>query len=86
MEVMMGQRDGWVEELWRMLEGVFDFPWNAHLRALNARLGLVGDQRFATHSPGIPPAWFNGDLEAFEVNRWVLVVSLNGVTPLWWTG
>jgi hypothetical protein len=70
-------RDGWVGEVWRILEGIVDFQWDAHLDELNTRLGLGVDYRFSTHGPGQPPTFFNGDIDALQPGRWVLAVSLN---------
>jgi hypothetical protein len=70
-------RDGWVGEVWRMLEGILDFRWDTHLDELNTRLGLGVDHRFSTNGPGEPPTFFNGDIDKLEPGRWVLVISLN---------
>ena len=48
---------------------------------MNARHGLAGDDAFSVHVPGLPPVWFNGDVETIEPGRWALVVSLNPHTP-----
>lgn len=74
---MMQDRDGWTNEIWRRLEGILDFGWNAHLAELNARFNLGPDYYFSMHGPGEPPTFFNGDVDALQPGRWVLVVSLN---------
>jgi hypothetical protein len=73
----MGERIGWMDDVYHMLEDVFHFSWNAHLHALNEHLRLRPEHRFSTHGPSEPPTFFNGDIEALQPGRWILVVSLN---------
>ena len=51
--------------------------WESHLASLNESLGLSKEGRFAVSIPGLPPFWFNGDVEGLADAPWTLVVSLN---------
>ena len=67
----------WVQSLREIHDSYFDFPWDQHLRDLNARLGLAGRDEFGLPAAGLPPAWFVGDVEVLRPGEWVLVISLN---------
>ena len=66
----------WVVELRGLHDSNFAFDWNGHVRTLNERLQLSGEDEFGLPAPGLPPSWFVGDIEALQ-RPWVLVVSLN---------
>jgi hypothetical protein len=67
----------WKQRLRRIWDDADAVDWEAHLRDLNARYGLSGRHSLAVAAPGMPPVWWNGDLDRLEPGRWVLVVSLN---------
>ncbi len=67
----------WLQKIRDLHDQHFAFDWYAHTIALNQRYGLRGDDAFTVNAPGLPPQWFNGDVEAIEPARWVLVESLN---------
>ena len=67
----------WVRELRTLHDENFDYPWNEHIGALNAAMGLEGRHAFGLAAPTLAPSWLVGDVEAVEPGRWVLVVSLN---------
>lgn len=71
----------WRAELRRLHDNALPFDWETHLTTLNARYRLAGDDILSTTDTGLPPAWFNGDLEVITQGRWVLVVSLNPGKP-----
>lgn len=66
----------WLTELRSIHDEFFTYDWTAHLRSLNARLGLTGRDEFGLPF-GLPPAWFVGDVEVLQPDEWVLVLSLN---------
>ena len=71
----------WLDQLRRTFDEAFGFDWEGHIATLNARFRLTGEDAFSVHVPGLPPVWFNSDVEAIEPGRWALVVSLNPHTP-----
>lgn len=71
----------WQGKLRRLHEDMLALDWDAHLADLNDRYGLAGKHALSTTDVGLPPAWFNGDVEAVEPGSWVLVVSLNPGKP-----
>ena len=66
----------WISELRRIHDENFTFDWDGHVRSVNERLQLSGRDQFGL-IPGLPPAWFVGDVAAVTPEHWVLVVSLN---------
>lgn len=73
----MDIRARWYDPVRAIHDEHFYDPWEERLRRLNARLALHEDDVFLTHGPGLPPPWFNGDIEVVQQHRWVLVISLN---------
>ena len=71
----------WQAELRRLHDEALAVDWGDHLAELNARYCLQGRDALLTADVGLPPAWFNGDVEAIEPGCWVLVVSLNPGKP-----
>ena len=69
--------NSWVRELRRLHDENFDYPWDQHIGALNAAIGLEGRHAFGLAAPTLAPSWLVGDVEVVEPGRWVLVVSLN---------
>ena len=67
----------WSDRLRQVFDGSFQVDWESHLASLNERLGLGEESRFAVSIPGLPPFWFNGDVEGLAEAPWTLVVSLN---------
>jgi hypothetical protein len=67
----------WLQTIRDLNEQHFSFDWWAQAAALNERFQLKGGDALRTNAPGLPPMWFNGDIEAIQPGRWVLVVSLN---------
>ncbi|MEX2235945.1 MAG: hypothetical protein WEB00_00215 [Dehalococcoidia bacterium] len=70
----------WWSELRRLHDGMFGLvaDWRHHVRSLNERLPELRDAPLTT--PGnnnLPPTLFNGDIEALQAGRWLLVISLN---------
>lgn len=70
------EQQSWIAELRSLHDSKFAFDWDGHVRALNERLQLSGEDEFGLPAPGLPPSWFVGDIEALR-EPWVLVVSLN---------
>jgi hypothetical protein len=73
--------DGFIDDLRRLHSEALKTDWDAHLAGVNAQYGFIGDHALSTADAGIPPAWFNGDVEAIRPGDWVLVVSLNPAKP-----
>lgn len=71
----------WIAKLHRLHTAALAIDWQSHLEDLNAQYGLVGAHALSTADDGVPPAWFNGDVEAISGERWILVVSLNPAKP-----
>jgi len=67
----------WVQSLRELHDDHFGFDWDSHVRRLNLRLGLTDRDEFGLPAPGLPPAWFVGDVEGLRPGEWVLVISLN---------
>lgn len=65
------------EELRRIHDETLTIDWQQKVEELNRQLGLSGDDVLSLSIPGLPPFWFNGDVEAIVPGRWVLVISLN---------
>ncbi len=76
-----GSNRAWLSQLRHIHDEAFAFDGDRHIAGLNERFGLTGDMELSVHVPGLPPVWFNGDVEAIEPNRWALVISLNPHTP-----
>lgn len=72
---------GWRAQLRELHEASLAVDWETHLAALNVRLDLTGEHALSTTDVGLPPAWFNGDIEAIREGAWTLVVSLNPGKP-----
>jgi hypothetical protein len=73
----LGTSEPWYRPVRAIHDEHFYDPWEEHLARLNARYGLQDDDVLLTHGPGLPPPWFNGDIESIEPGQWVLVISLN---------
>ena len=73
----MSSSNGWVAKIRQIHNKYFTYPWGHHLDWLNTDLCLAGKARLVTNAPGLPPVWINGNIEALEPHRWVLVISLN---------
>ncbi len=71
----------WLSDLHEVHSSALEVDWESHLAALNERYGLTGDHQLSTADVGLPPAWFNGDVESIQPTQWVLVVSLNPAKP-----
>ena len=69
--------DSWVVELRKLHDENFDFDWDEHIRGLNAAMEIERRHAFGLAAPRLAPSWLVGDVEAVELGRWVLVVSLN---------
>lgn len=67
----------WLAELRRIHDESFEFDWGRHLSELNRDYEICKESRFTTTAPGVPPVWFNGDVEAIVPKQWTLVVSIN---------
>ena len=67
----------WSDRLRQIFDESFQVDWESHLASLNESLGLGPESRFAVSIPGLPPFWFNGDVEGLVDAPWTLVVSLN---------
>ena len=71
----------WLTELRDIFEKSKSVDWENHTRQLNFRLGLSGDDALCPSFQGLPPFWFNGDVEALRPGEWTLVMSLNHQLP-----
>lgn len=69
--------NAWVDELRGIHQNALSIDWQAGLDELNRRLGLRDRDALTLSLPGLPPIWFNGDVEALVPDRWTLVFSLN---------
>ena len=67
----------WLDRLRQVFDESFQVDWESDLASLNERLGLRAEGRFAVSIPGLPPFWFNGDVEGLAGAPWTLVISLN---------
>lgn len=67
----------WRQRLREIFDGAFQHDWDGHVQALNERFGFDGDKKLCPTAAGMPPVWFNGNIERVNAGRWVLVVSLN---------
>ena len=68
--------EGWIESLKARHREVFDSrDWAAHVRGLNARLGLTGSFAFAESRWA--PEFFWAPLAQFEPGQWLAAASLN---------
>ena len=54
-----------------------ELDWDAHIQSLNLRLGLDESAEFRSSFPGLPPIWFQGNVEVLLPREWTLVISLN---------
>src|SRR5690349_19510314 len=67
----------WSARVNALHEWSMGYDWSRHLLDLNERCHLSKAEELSLSLPGCPPAFFNGNIEALEPNRWVLVVSIN---------
>lgn len=67
----------WYQEIREIHDQHFHDPWQERADAINRRHALSRAHKLFTPAPGVPMPWFNGDIEAVEPGRWVLVISLN---------
>lgn len=74
-------RNDWLPELRSLFEQSTEVDWGSHMAELNQRLGLQGPDGFRSSFAGLPPIWFNGDIESIEPRDWTLVISLNHQLP-----
>lgn len=73
----------WLDDLRAIFDSTFARDWDAHLASLNRRYDFEPVSEFKTVAPGLPPVWFNGDVEAISPRDWTLVISINpGSNPL----
>ena len=77
MDELGASSEPWYSEIRAIQDRHFYDPWQKRLSQINEKYGLSGKDALATHGRNVPPPWFNGDIEAIEPGRWVLVVSLN---------
>jgi len=73
--------DKWQARLRTIYDDAFSFDWQSHLQKLNQELGLAGEAELSTSFSGLPPIWFNGDVDALVRGSWTLVISLNHQLP-----
>ena len=76
-EAAADQIRDWRAALRRIFDESFAYDWTAHLNELNERNRFEGDRRLSGTAIGMPPVWFNGNIEAIEPGGWVFVISLN---------
>lgn len=69
--------DSWYGPIRRLHFGHFDDPWNVRLEAVNRFVQPHMKRPLYLHGDRLAPPWFNGNIEALEPMKWVLVVSLN---------
>jgi hypothetical protein len=69
------QPSAWVDSLRRIHEDSFNIDWSKEVEEVN--LLLQTTDTFNTSLPGLPPIWFQGDVEAITPGNWTLVISLN---------
>ena len=67
----------WYQEIQNIHDRHFSDPWQDRVDAINQRYRLSRQHMLFTPDPEGPMPWFNGDIEAVEPGRWVLVISLN---------
>jgi hypothetical protein len=67
----------WVTELHRLHDASFQHDWERLAGAINRQFALTGDAELQPSIKGLPPIWFQGDVERIQSGNWVLVMSLN---------
>ena len=67
----------WLQAIRDLNEEHFSFDWHTHAKELSERLDLRDEHALRLNIPDLPPMWFNGDVEAIQPGRWMLVISLN---------
>lgn len=69
----------WYAEIQETSREYFGRDWQPNLDRLNTEFGLRADLELElmTVAPGLPPAWFNGNIAQVPENNWILVVSHN---------
>lgn len=74
----MDSQSHWYQPIRDEFDRSFDDPWDARLAQFNNRPYVkTMKTRFLLPRPGLPPAWFNGNIPALQAGEWVLVVSIN---------
>ncbi len=71
------QDPDWLNSLRALYKEALCYDWDSNVRKLNERYNLTGQRELSLQVAGLPPAWFNGDVESIEPGRWVMAVSLN---------
>lgn len=67
----------WYQEIRDIHDRHFHDPWQERVDVINQRYRLSRQHMLFTPDPDGPFPWFNGDIEAVEPERWILVISLN---------
>jgi hypothetical protein len=73
---VIGKRP-WYQGIREIHDRHFLDSWEARVEAINQLYQLTGEHMLISHGAGVPMPWFNGDIQAVEPGRWVLVISLN---------
>jgi hypothetical protein len=79
---MVRQKSPWWKPIKMLDAWAHEIDWEAHISALNQSYGFKGKQELSTSIKGWPPAWFTGNMEALQPDKWVLVVSINPARPI----
>ncbi len=74
----------WLAQLRNIHEESLDRDWERLATAINEQLGLTGTAALRPSINGLPPIWFQGDVERIQPGKWVLVMSLNHQLPTAW--
>ncbi len=77
MSTNMQQYPDWLNSLRALYKDALCYDWDSNVRKLNERYNLTAHRALSLQVAGLPPAWFNGDVESIEPGRWVMAVSLN---------
>ena len=67
----------WYQEIREIHDRHFHDDGRSALTPSTSGYALSGAHKLFTPDPGAPMPWFNGNIEAVEPGRWVLVISLN---------
>jgi hypothetical protein len=67
----------WYQEIREIHDRHFHDPWQERVDAINQRYLLSRHHMLFAPDSGVLVPWFNGNIEAVEPGRWILVISLN---------
>ena len=75
--------DDWLSQLRGIHDASIHSDWASLAANVNRRSSLTGGSEMEPSRPGLPPIWFQGNVEGIKPGNWVLVMSLNVATGCW---